>query len=476
MVMAQYSSRASHSGSPHGCGVYRGALPLALILCAFPALAQDAEEIPPTAALDTGFVVESAEPAAERPEEFGPPQTRVSRLDAFIEFDSLMRDEQFEEALPVGEQMLELTIQEFGERHRETATAHYRLADAQYNARLFDDAELNYLLAIEIFREIEGPYGESVLDPLLALGDNYYYARLFANAVSVYTEARNVNRRVSGLLNTDQVDIIDRVSASLLQLNRLEEAEEQQLAALNLIQRVHGEDSLEYLDALYGYARWLRQVNNFMKERDQYTRATTLIRQNFGRSSIHLVRPLRETANSYRAQRIGAPQGAQALAQAMDLAQSQENVDRLVMAELLRDFGDWQTAFVGRGGDDRDGSGQYLQAWELLGGMENGDALREQWFGGLQFVLSQPVSQRGMSYAENAVTGYVQLRFDLDELGRPRDIEVIDSDPPGFKDDDIVRAVTRKRLRPHIVDGTVVAAEGLTLRFNFRYLPDDVPN
>ncbi len=473
--MAQYSSRASHPGPQRGCGVRCGALPLALTLCAFPAFAQNADGIPPTAALDSGFVVESAEPAAERPEEFGPPQTRVSRLDAFIEFDSLLRSERFEEALPVGEQMLELTVQEFGERHRETATAHYRLANAQYGARLFDDAELNYLLAIEIFREIEGPYGESLLDPLLALGDNYYYARLFANAVSIYTEARNVNRRVFGLLNTDQVDIIDRVSASLLQLNRLEEAEEQQQAALNLIQRIHGEDSLEYLDALYGYARWLRQVNNFMKERDQYTRATTLIRQNFGRNSIHLVRPLRETANSFRAQRIGAPQGAQALAQAMDLAQSQENVDRLVMAELLRDFGDWQTAFVGPGGD-RDGSGQYVQAWELLGNLENGDALREQWFGGLQFVLSQPVSQRGMSYAENAVTGYVQLRFDLDELGRPRNVEVVDSNPPGFKDDDIVRAVTRKRLRPHIVDGAVVAVEDLALRFNFRYQPDDVPN
>ncbi len=473
--MAQISSRARHPGPQCGCGVRCAALAFTLALGAPPALAQNAGGIPPTAALDSGFVVESAESAADRPEEFGPPQTRVSRLDAFIEFESLVQSERYEDALPVGEQMLELTVQEFGERHRETATAHYRLANAQYGARLFDDAELNYLLAIEKFREIEGPYGESLLDPLLALGDNYYYARLFANAVSVYTEARNVNRRVFGLLNTDQVDIIDRVSASLLQLNRLEEAEEQQLAAVNLIQRIHGEDSLEYLDALYGYARWLRQVNNFMKERDQYTRATMLIRQNFGRGSIHLVRPLRETANSYRAQRIGAPQGAQALAQAMELAQSRENVDRLMMAELLRDFGDWQTAFAGPG-SDRDGSAQYVQAWEILGNLDNGDALREQWFGGLQFVLSQPVSQRGMSYAENAVSGFVQLQFDLDELGRPQNIEVIDSNPPGFKDDDIVRAVTRKRLRPHIVDGRVVTAESLALRFNFRYLPDNVPN
>jgi TonB family protein len=418
------------------------------------ALAQEADEQPPLA-------------------DVGPPEPGVSRIETLIEFEAMMRDGRHAEAIQAGEQLVELTESELGNRHRDTARAHFSLARAQRAAGRYDDAELSYLNAIDIFRDVEGPFGESLLDPMMGLGDNYHEAHRYASAIAAYNEARTVSRRVHGLLNREQIEILDRISTSLLQLNRISEAEEQQITALELIERTHGDDSTEFLDALYRYAEWLRDANLFRKEREQYSRAMAIVRDTWGRNSVQMLRPLRETANSFRAQRFSDPQGASALSRALDILREQPEVDALIAAELLLDFGDWQTAFA-RGDGGQTGTPQYQRAWELLEGLPNGDELRQQWFGSLEFVLREPVSSRGLSYEERAVPGFVVVQFDLDQYGRPENLRVTESNPPGFKDDDTIRAVSRSRFRPHMVDGAPVPRTNLALRFNFRYMPGDV--
>lgn len=435
-------------------------------------LAQDGElpsTQPPQADVPQTDVPQTDVPQAD----IGPPEPAVSRIEALIEFEAMMRDERHADAIQAGQRLVELTESELGDRHRETARAHFSLANAQHAAGQYDDAELSYLEAIDIFRDVEGPNGQSLLDPMISLGDNYHEAHLYASAVSAYNEARNVSRRVHGLLNRDQIEILDRISASLVQLNRYDEAEEQQIIALELIERTHSEDSAEFLDALYRYGEWLRSANMFRKERQQYSRATSIIRDNWGRDSIQMLRPLRETANSFRAQRFSDPQGAASLSRAMDIVRDLPELEPLATAELLLDFGDWQTAFS-RGRDGQSGASQYRRVWELLGQLDNGDELREQWFGSLEFVLREPVSSDGLSFEEQALPGFVFVIFDLDEFGRPQNLQVTASNPSGFKDEDAVVAISRSRFRPGMVDGEPVPLTGRGLRYNFRYLPEDV--
>jgi TonB family protein len=134
----------------------------------------------------------------------------------------------------------------------------------------------------------------------------------------------------------------------------------------------------------------------------------------------------------------------------------------------LRDIGDWEVAFTKV---DYDGA-EYRRAWQLLGGVPDGDALRQEWFTGPNYVLREPISLRGISQEPKAPSGHVLVRFDLDSSGRSLNETIVESDPPGLKDEAVLRHVRRSRFRPQMMDGQIVPRKGLALQFTYRYTAD----
>jgi hypothetical protein len=53
-------------------------------------------------------------------------------------------------------------------------------------------------------------------------------------------------------------------------------------------------------------------------------------------------------------------------------------------------------------------------------------------------------------------------------------VTILESDPPGFKDEAVLRHVRRSRFRPWVVEGVVAPGPGLAIRVDFRYLPDAI--
>jgi TonB family protein len=64
------------------------------------------------------------------------------------------------------------------------------------------------------------------------------------------------------------------------------------------------------------------------------------------------------------------------------------------------------------------------------------------------------------------------VKFDLDKSGHASNVSIVESDPPGFKDEAVVRHIRRSRFRPQMTDGEPVARESLALQFNYRYSPN----
>ena len=302
----------------------------------------------------------------------------------------------------------------------------------------------------------------------MLLGDNYSRARDFVSALSAYGEARTVSRRVYGLLNPDQIEIIDRMSDTAEALDQIADAQSMQLEALTLIERTHEQQSPEFLEALYRYAAWLREKNFFTAERDQYLRADRIIRDYYGADSVWMVRPLRERANSFRIQGIEENIGISGLRDALDIVQSQPAPDPKMLAEVLRDLGDWDVAFSRIGSDGE----AYKRSWQLLGQVENGDELRRDWYQQTVFVYREPLSQRGLSNDPNAPEGHVVVEFTVDQTGRTGDVTIVESDPPGLKDDAFARQFRQSRFRPAIRDGELVP-ERRAFDIHFRYIPQD---
>lgn len=351
-----------------------------------------------------------------------------------------------------------------------TAEAYFDLAEAQRAAGKHNAAAEDYLTAIEIYRAVDGSFTPLAIPVLTSLGDNYHEDRDYLSAVSTYNEARTISRRNYGLLSERQIVFLDRLSRSLLELNQTVEADAQQLEALRIVERNHSPESDEMLAALYKYAGWLRERGFYQTEREQYLRALRTIRSHYGKNNIRQVPALMGIANSLRNQRLPDGLGIGSLQEALELLQSAPEQDTAAIATVLRDIGDWQIAFAKVGYD----GAEYRRAWELLGTLPNGDALREEWFKGPIYVLREPISLRGLSEEPNAPEGHVLVSFDLDRSGQSSNVAVVESDPAGLKDEAMLRHIRRSRFRPNMANGELVPASGLALQFNFRYLPDAV--
>jgi TonB family protein len=393
----------------------------------------------------------------------------VTRLETRLEFDRLAEEERYDDALALADNLIELSEQEFGASSLEAAEAYRTVAAAQREAGRHEESETNYLHAVALIRDVDGTFSERAIEPLVGLGDNYHDAGQYLNAVTAYNEARTINRRIYGLLNERQIPIVDRVTQSLQELEQYEEADQQQLEILHLQERNHPDGSPEHLEALYRYAGWLRKSRRYHDERSYYARAQRIIRDRHGKDSLLAVRPLREIGNSFRAQRVPDNQGISSLRSALEILEQSQSAEPLMTAEVLRDLGDWEVAFS-KVNPDLD---LYRRAWTLLGEVDDGDSLREEWFAGLVNVLGEPISQRGLSDDPDAELGYVIVQFDVDRYGRTQNVEVARSEPEGFKDEAVARAVRQWRFRPFMREGEVIEKTE-ALRFNYRYLPDEL--
>ena len=393
----------------------------------------------------------------------------LTRLEAQLELQDLFENENYPEAVPVAEHVVALTQEEFGEISSESAIAISYLAEVQRRAGEYEDSSQNFLTSSEIFREAEGVYTESAIMPLVGLGASYHALEYYSQALTVFEEARTVSRRIFGLLNEEQIVILDHLANTLLSMEQYQDAEEQQLMAMQIMERKYGSDTLEFLPALYKHAMWLRRSYRYNGERDHYTRALDIIRRIEGRDSLLLVRPLQEIANSYRTQRVPEGRGLSSLRRALAILQAQQNPDKLQMASVLRDLGDWEVAF-----NTFPAGNEYREAWALLDGHEDGERFQRRWFDQPVYVLQERANDRGLVDPDEpgARAGHVLVVFDVTPAGRTTNVSILESEPSGLKDETTARSIELSRFRPRMVDGEIVSAQGISRRFTFFYEPD----
>jgi tetratricopeptide (TPR) repeat protein len=242
------------------------------------------------------------------------------------------------------------------------------------------------------------------------------------------------------------------------------------MEALRIVERTYPLESDEALAALYKYAAWLRDQGRFPEERDLYMRALKTINDHYGKDDVREVPALAAIGNSFRTQRIPEPMGIGALHDALQILVAHGAPDKLALAGVLRDIGDWEVAFSRVDYDAAD----YRRAWQALGEVPDGDKLRKQWFTGPIYVLREPVSLLGLTQEPTAPAGHVLVRFDLDKFGHANNPTIVESDPAGLKDEAVLRHIRRSRFRPQMIDGQTVARDSLALQFNFRYSRDAV--
>jgi TonB family protein len=417
---------------------------------------------PPSAApVEPPAQTEAAVPASDP----APPDWFETRL----EIEALAESGDYAAALALRDRLFEFTAEQFGPTSGGVAQAHLLIADVHRRSGDFRAAEEEILAALDLFEDINGPLSPALIEPFLDLGDNYSESGDHASALIAWAEARNIGRRNFGLLNTDQLPIIDDMTDAAEELGQIEEARDLQLEALALVERNHPEFAPETIEAHYKFAAWLREHNFYEDERRIYYQIERIVNQHYEGDPLMLVRALRTRAASYRQADNGDGLGLSALRNAKDLLENMDQPPILLLAEVNLDIGDWYVEFSRTGAI----GAEYLDAWELLGQLDNGEELRREWFEELNEVEMSSLSRRGLSTDTDDPEGYVVVYFTVSPSGRTRDIEVTDSRPQGFKDSAVTRLMRDARFRPMVTDGELVSMRR-AYRFEFRYEPDEV--
>ena len=70
--------------------------------------------------------------------------------------------------------------------------------------------------------------------------------------------------------------------------------------------------------------------------------------------------------------------------------------------------------------------------------------------------------------AARGLEGHVLVRYDVDEIGAPMNVEVVDAQPPGCFERAAASSVARYRYRPAVSNGKPVVMRGLQKRITFR--------
>lgn len=382
-------------------------------------------------------------------------------LETQIEIEELAAAKDYGAAAGMFDDLVEQVRLAFGDSSAELAGSYLLVADVQTRNGEYLEAIGNIVKAIEIHERNEGPLSSRLIEPYIALGDTYDAAREPELALFAFEQARAISRREFGLLNEGQIPILDRMTRSL----PFDDARELQLEAVNIVQRLHGEDSREYLDANYRYAEWLVDMSAYGYAELAYHDMHRIIDEHFGGDPMLRVELLRTNAANLRGTpAVGFRAKPKELEEALSIVKGLDRPDPVLHAAVLRDIGDWNAVH----GHVDDVVGVYLKAWDILGSVDGGENLQREWFSDQTVVGPAPLLSGVQSTDPLAPWARVDVTFTVDTRGRPVDVHIASSDPPGLFDRAAIRETSKSRFRPRIVDGELVASPGF-LTFSFQY-------
>lgn len=405
-----------------------------------------------------------------------------AKLAAAQEALRMSRDGPPASAIASAKDVVALAREAFGDAHDNVASALTNLAIVQAENADFEAAVQNYTTAIDIRERASGTIvSAELINPLLGLAGAYMSLGDIDQAIPVFERAIHISHVNEGPENLDQVEIVGALSRAHFFNGDLDTADDLQDAVFRLRARRSDDNFDQYLDALRDRAGWYARLRKSSDAIRYYRRLVRAISRQYGDEDPRLIEPLLAIADAasmynhlhdlwggYAAGRLSA-------ARAVRIARANADDDSARLARVLTDQGDWFTARY----NGRRARPPYQEAWRILDGDPALHGLRDELFAAPELILRtrlRPVYgvREDASILRSdrfTAEGYVVVTFDVDPLGRPRNVRVTDADPAGLMDQHLRYQVRQFRYRPAFEGGRPRAFEGVTYRHGFRYDP-----
>lgn len=341
--------------------------------------------------------------------------------------------------------------------------------------------------AIDELNAAREPNAEMLIEAWTQLGNAYAMDELFPLSLASFASAIELSRRHYGLFNENLIELLNLMNQTARVSGDFAAAAEFQVEASQVKQQIQrrivtnaattfGIDSPEHLNAKLDYAHWLATFDKQLST-NTYDEVFELIDDHFDNDKELQAR----TFQSMASRRLQDPNQLRnwvltndpfELIRALRLVEKAENPDPVLHASILRDIGDWRLTFLPPQSQNRTAKA-YREAWEILGSAENGATLQDELFGQPQVIMQDNAPLTHWQYltqSTNAPEGRVDLEFEVDTMGRPRNITVLSATPEWMRDD-AIEQVQYSVFRPRVENGEIVTSTGqLVLRF--RYTPE----
>ncbi len=393
----------------------------------------------------------------------------------------LMETEDYAGAAESGKRLVVLSIEHFGRNSMETANALTTLAIAQREVGEIEAARENFGGAVTIIEDIKDRLSKELIDPLQGLARTNMQASRPDAAAEVYERALHVSQVNEGPQNLDQVELLNELTEAYFALGDYDQADALQKFTVGLYQRVYSEDNdMRMVPLLYQRATWLNRMGFIVREQGTYLRIIRIVEKSDGRDSLELIPALTALGRTYvySLENDAFATGERRLRRAVSIAKKNEGSTDLLRADTEIALADFHLLTGDRTGARR----AYLRAWDLF----DEESLvmvteRDERFA-QPFSLSRqernPAEFSGASvadfkdtYGADTQIGYVTVAYDVNTAGVPKNLEIIESVPEGYKDNDALSWVRRFKFRPRIDERKIVSTKGLIYRYEFSYAP-----
>jgi tetratricopeptide (TPR) repeat protein len=330
-----------------------------------------------------------------------------------------------------------------------------------------ENAEANYLKAIDLIETAEGEFSITLVDPYRGLGRSYIKSARYPEAITALEQAQHVSQRNLGLFNVEQAALIDDITTAYLGIGDTIEARRMQLERLDNAIKRFGADDERVIPFRYQLADYYQRSRMTLSAREQYEEVLKSQESKLGAAHPSLLGPLRQLVKvDLMMAQVEKPEAHSRLLSVLEQGQDIDAVERGLSLAVL---GDWATV----GSDPVAARDYYRQAWEALSSKPDVDVA--QYFATpvmIDFMAPLNSVDRG-ARSKPYAWGSITFEFDLSADGRPYNIETVGDAPLGQLQTRYNRRLRETHFRPRLVAGEPVATDNVQFTHYFRYYVED---
>jgi len=408
------------------------------------------------------------------------------------EFRRLFAGNQFAEALPFAERVVQLT-EGVDPNDNELPVAYNNLGVVQLRVGDLDAAEASFRRALELLEDRVGIVSRRLIAPLAGLGAVHAARGNHALAADSLQRALAVSRRANGLFNIGQMELLESLIENYEAVGNKPGVERERRYAVQVVQQEYGFDDPRTIPATILLAEWYEKTYGYALARAQWQQVVAVASRESGGRNTATILGLLGVARNHRLQfvldpeslepdplpldpRTGRPnlfimgfeqqfdlkmshKGEAAALQALKLLDETPDPPKRLLSQALIELGDW---YATRGKFDT-AIPYYRRAWPLL--VETVDPGELNPLASPRPLLYRPpaaaVSNRDRTDVELVKSSF-EFTMTVSASGETDDVTLVSSgvNSNDYRATQIKRSLTGALFSPRFDNGEPVPTEG----------------